>query len=251
MLIDAHCHLDRYPQPHKIAKEAEKAGVVIIAMTNLPSHFQRGRSPAAQLRNVRLSLGLHPMLAPHSDQELRLFTELLPSTSFVGEIGLDFTKEGSKNEGAQRQSFDFVLQQVHRKGKILSVHSRKAELAVLEALKKHDLRSAIFHWFTGEVQHLQWIVEAGYFLSVNGAMLRNEKGRTNIQNVPRSQVLLETDGPYSTVASRPAHPRDVVDLVRQLADLWTISAEEVVRLTTENFRRLLRISEAETVQHTL
>lgn len=245
MLIDTHCHLDRYPHPDKIAREAEKAGVVIIAMTNLPSHFQHGRNPASRFKNVRLSLGLHPMLAPHPSAELRLFSDMLSATSFIGEVGMDFSRDGVKTENAQREAFDFVLQQVRGKGKILSIHSRKAEIAVLEGLRKYDIKSAIFHWFTGDASSLQSVIAAGYFLSINCAMLGNEKGRSHIRDLPRSQVLLETDGPYSKLASKPARPKDIPVVAQQLAELWQIPSADVVRLTSDNFRHLLALSEAE------
>src|SRR5271157_1183355 len=122
-MIDMHCHLDRYPDPKLIAGKARRAGVTVIAVTNLPSHFRDGLMPASQLANVRLSLGLHPMLAPHSEMERQLFSELLPKTSYVGEIGLDFGKEGSATREAQIHSFSFVLRQVHKTGKVLSIHS--------------------------------------------------------------------------------------------------------------------------------
>jgi TatD DNase family protein len=245
MLIDTHCHLDRYPHPDKIARDAERAGVVVIAMTNLPSHFQRGRGPVVSLRNVRLSLGLHPMLAPHSEAEMRMFAEMLPVTSFIGEVGLDFTREGLRTEEAQRRAFDFVLQQIRGKGKIVSIHSRKAEDAVLEGLQKHGIKAAIFHWFTGSSLSLRAIITDGHFLSVNSAMVRSEKGRSQIRGLPLTRVLLETDGPYCRIGSKPAQPKDVLLVVQQLAELWRIPPGEVVRRTSENFRSVLRLSESE------
>lgn len=245
MLIDTHCHLDRYPDPDRIAREAEKAGVIIIAMTNLPSHFQQGRNPASHFKNVRLSLGLHPMLAPHSEVELRLFSDMLSTTTFIGEVGLDFSKEGTKTEDAQREAFDFVLREVRGKGKILSIHSRKAELAVLEALGKYKVKPAIFHWFTGESITLQDVTSAGYFVSINGAMLDNEKGRSQIRSLPHSQILFETDGPFAKLASKPARPKDIPIVVEQLAELWKLSSSDVVRQASENFRRLLSLAETD------
>jgi TatD DNase family protein len=243
MLIDTHCHLDRYSHPDRIAREAERAGVLIVAMTNLPSHFQQGRTPAARLKNVRLSLGLHPMLAPHSEVELRLFSEMLATTTFIGEVGLDFTKEGMKTADAQRVAFEFVLKQIRGKGKILSIHSRKAERAVLEALMKYDTRSAIFHWFTGESSVLEKVVTGGYFVSINGSMLDNEKGRSQIRDLPRSQALFETDGPFGKLASKPARPKDIPIVAQRLAELWKVSSSDVVHQVSENFRRLLSLAE--------
>lgn len=158
---------------------------------------------------------------------------------------LDFSREGMKTESAQRDAFDFVLRQVRGKGKILSIHSRKAETAVLDGLKKYEIKPAIFHWFTGDLSSLQRIISEGYFLSINSAMLRSEKGRSHLRDLPHSQVLLETDGPFSKLASKPARPKDITVAAQQLAELWRIPAADVVNLTSDNFRRLLALSNAD------
>jgi TatD DNase family protein len=153
-MIDTHCHLDRYPNPKLIANKAKRAGVTVIAVTNLPSHFRDGFLLASQLPNVHLSLGLHPLLAPHSDQECRLFSEMVLKTSYVGEIGLDFSRDGSSTRDAQIDSFSFVLREIRNSAKVLSIHSRRAELTVLELLAEHNVGAAIFHWFTGDISVL-------------------------------------------------------------------------------------------------
>ena len=239
-----HCHLDRYPDPQKIAAEAEQAGVSIIAITNLPSHFLVGKQPAAMLKNVRLSLGLHPLLAPHSERERNLFVQLVPSTSYVGEVGLDFSRDGEKTKEAQISSFEFVLEQITRKGKIISIHSRRAEEEVLSRLQRHSISAATFHWFSGTDVILYKILDAGHFLSINSAMLNSERTRAMLARVPPSCCLLETDGPYTktgTLKSRPVH---VHQLVSELSGLWRMSVDKVQERIESNFREMLRILDA-------
>jgi len=60
-MIDTHCHIDIYNDPMAIALECERNGVVTIAMTNLPSHFEMGYSHLKNLSKVRLALGMHPL----------------------------------------------------------------------------------------------------------------------------------------------------------------------------------------------
>ena len=62
-LIDAHCHLDRYPDPLAEALELERRGVVAVAVMNLPSHFRLAQPHLRPLRLVRPALGLHPLAA--------------------------------------------------------------------------------------------------------------------------------------------------------------------------------------------
>ncbi|MCU1248058.1 MAG: tatD [Edaphobacter sp.] len=213
--------------------------MTVIAVTNLPSHFRDGFLPASQLPNVRLSLGLHPLLAPHSEFECRLFCELLPKTSYVGEIDLDFSKEGSATRNAQLASFGFVLKHVGNSGKVLSIHSRKAERETLNLLDEHNVRAATFHWFTGDTPALQQVIDPGHYLSINPAMLSSNKGRGIIERIPRDRVLFETDGPYCRVAKTPAGPWDVAGVARGLATLWECSVETVTLQVGRNFRQML------------
>jgi TatD DNase family protein len=236
-----HCHLDRYPNPRKIADEAERAGVTIVAVTNLPSHFLLGKEPASMLKNVRLSLGLHPLLAPHSEREKSLFAQLVPSTSYIGEVGLDFSRDGEKTKEAQISSFEFVLEQITRKGKIVSIHSRRAEEAVLSRLQGHSVSAATFHWFSGTNDVLRKILDAGHLISINSAMLKSERTRTILARIPPSCCLLETDGPYTMTGTQKSRPVHVHQLVSELSGLWRMSIDEVQERLQSNFRGMMRI----------
>jgi TatD DNase family protein len=238
-MIDMHCHLDRYPNPKLIAGKAKRAGVTIIAVTNLPSHFRDGLAPASQLANVRLSLGLHPMLAPHSEMERRLFSELLSKTSYVGEIGLDFGKQGSATREAQIDSFSFILKQIHKTGKVLSIHSRKAEHETLDILDEYKVRAATFHWFTGDDSALRRLIGDGHYLSINLAMLRSNTGRHTVSEIPKERVLFETDGPYCKGAKGPAGPWEVAGVALQVSQLWGCSVEAATLQVKQNFFQML------------
>lgn len=238
-MIDMHCHLDRYPNPKLVAGKAKRAGVTIVAVTNLPSHFRDGLVHASQLPNVRLSLGLHPLLAPHSEVERRLFCELLPKTSYVGEIGLDFGKDGLATQKAQIDSFIFVLKEIQNTGKVLSIHSRRAEREALQLLSERSVRAATFHWFTGDDSALQKVIDDGHYLSVNPSMLYSTKGRGIVNRIPKDRVLFETDGPYCKIANTSAVPWDVAGVAQELAILWGCAVESVTMQVNQNFRQML------------
>lgn len=238
-MIDTHCHLDLYPNPRLIANKAKRAGVTVIAVTNLPSHFRAGLEPVKELPNVRLSLGLHPLLAPHPEAERRLFPELLQRTSYVGEIGLDFSKDGMATRVAQVDSFLFVLSQVRQTGKVLSIHSRKAENEVVEHLSSHSLRAAIFHWFTGDDSALKRVIDSGHFLSINPSMLRSSRGKDIVKQIPRERVLFETDGPYCKGERGPAGPWEVHRVAHYLAELWGCPIDAASAQVGQNFRQML------------
>lgn len=93
MIIDTHCHFDMMSQPEAYIRQKEQAGDIVIGMTNLPSHFEMGLPHVKRYKHIRLALGLHPLLASENKNELPLFDSLLDQTSYIGEIGLDFSKK--------------------------------------------------------------------------------------------------------------------------------------------------------------
>src|SRR5579862_1287908 len=124
-MLDAHCHIDLYPEPSAVADRAEHAGVFTIAVTNLPSAFKRSQPHVALRRRMRLALGLHPLLAEQHNNERNAFLSLIDATSFIGEIGLDFSREGKPTAELQIESFEFVLRALAGKPKFVSIHSRR------------------------------------------------------------------------------------------------------------------------------
>lgn len=239
-MIDTHCHIDLYPDPHKVLREAERDGVTTIAVTNLPSHFEMGRPHVRAAKRVRLALGLHPLLAErHTQDELRKFKQLLSETSYVGEIGLDYSRHGKATANKQLQSFRFALEAIRDQPYFTTLHSRGAEEEVLGLLGEFRVKAAIFHWYSGPLTLVDSIVSAGHYLSFNPAMARSAKGRKIIDRVPREQVLTETDGPHLQVDSRPARPSDVRVVVGYLASAWGESQEAVEHTIRSNLNRIL------------
>ena len=94
MIIDTHCHFDMMKSPESYIQEIENKGDIVIGMTNMPSHFKMGVPFVKKFKHVRLALGLHPLLASEQVYELELFRRLLPLTSDIEAVGLDFFIDG-------------------------------------------------------------------------------------------------------------------------------------------------------------
>src|SRR5947209_7142555 len=123
-MIDAHCHLDAYPDPLGAAVAADRARVLTIAMTRLPSASEAAYPHLRDLRHIRLAVGLHPLCAERHAAEWRRFAACLGRTSYVGEVGLDFSHEGLATRDRQLESFRLVLGLVRQRPKFVSIHSR-------------------------------------------------------------------------------------------------------------------------------
>lgn len=237
-MLDSHCHLDRFDDPINVMRTAEARGAFVIAVTNLPSHFVAGRVHVRPFKRIRLALGLHPLTALQHPPELSTFEQLLATTSFVGEVGLDFSKEGRTTEKRQVETFRYVARLLAPAPKFVSLHSRGAERAVLDTLTEFGVSSAVFHWYTGPERLLDEIVKAGHFFSVNPSMASSANGRKIIDAIPQDRILTESDGPYGKVAGRPCHPWEISSIENHLARVWRKSVIEVRETIWENFKRI-------------
>ena len=238
-MIDTHCHIDLYPNPLAVAARTEKAKISTLAMTNLPSHFEAALPHLRGFRHIRLALGMHPLYAERHESEYQLFDRYIDQTSYIGEVGLDFSKEGIATKEIQLKSFSHVLRKLHGRKKILSLHSRRAESRVLDMLVSEEVQLAIFHWYTGGLDVLDKAISHGYFFSINTAMLTSKSGLAIINRIPLSQLLTESDGPYVKFNNRIVEPADVQAVITFLADLHAMSSETVSSQINSNFKNII------------
>lgn len=197
MIIDTHCHFDMMSQPEAYIRQKEQAGDIVIGMTNLPSHFEMELPHVKRYKHIRLALGLHPLLASENKNELPLFDSLLDQTSYIGEIGLDFSKEGLSTKEDQISTLRKLLEKLEGRKKIISVHSRKAEKELFDLLCEYNINNVIFHWYSGPIDLIPSIISKGYYFSINEAMTISKNGRTIIKEIPRSRILTESDAPFN------------------------------------------------------
>lgn len=223
-----------------MAQECEKLGIVTIAMTNLPSHFEMGYHHLQNFRKVRLALGMHPLYAEAHDREFPGFIRNLSRTSYIGEIGLDFSKEGIATKEIQLDIFNRILRELRGKKKLLSLHSRKAEKETLGYLKSFDIKLAIFHWYSGPLALINDIVKAGYYFSINTAMIKSKAGQDIIYKIPLSNILTESDGPFIDIDGKPAKPTDVKLVHEYLSKKNNIPINEIEIIITNNFRQIIK-----------
>jgi TatD DNase family protein len=234
-MVDAHCHIDLYPNPKEILDECESSGIFTIAVTNLPSHFAMGFIHTRNYKKIRLALGLHPLHASRHVEELPRFQEYLDRTSYIGEVGLDFSKEGIETKEIQLASFRTILGYLKDKNKIVSIHSRRAEKEVLNLLQEFNIKTAIFHWYSGPEKMIQNIVDAGYYFSVNIAMTTSAAGRRIIAAIPSPYLLTESDGPYTMTDGKPSRPIDMAKTLQAIAEVRMCDSYSLSKQVQQNF----------------
>lgn len=240
-LIDCHCHLDLYPSPQLVTREAIARGVYVLSVTTTPTAFEKTAALAKAGSRIRTALGLHPELAVQRRGELALFEQLLPKTRYVGEVGLD----GSSPHRATLDEQSAILMEIllmcaASGGKIISMHSRGARARLLDLLATEPKAGRpILHWFTGSPREIARAAEMGCWFSVGPAMTSSESGLRSVSAMPRERVLPETDGPFGMLRGRALHPWEAMGACMGLARAWNEPVAAVRDQLAANFRKLI------------
>ena len=240
-MIDLHCHLDLYPEPSTVARECARRGMYVLSVTTTPSAWKGTSALSAGSERIRTAVGLHPQLAQLRKGELDQFDQLVHETRYVGEIGLDGTPECRPFWSDQLEVFEHVLDTCSAVGgRILTIHSRRAENEVLERLEcRRGAGVPILHRFSGSYRSLERAILLDCWYSVGPAMLRGKRGRELVKRMPPDRVLTESDGPFVMFGDRTIQPWDVEDAVKQLAELWSQHVHDVEERLAVNLRTLI------------
>lgn len=237
-MIDFHCHVDLYPNPHEIAQECRERKLRVLSVTTTPSAWN-GTS-ALGGGTIITALGLHPQLAHERKAELPLFDRILPGCKYVGEVGLDGAPEFKAHWHDQVDVFRHVLNACNEAGgRVMSIHSRRASTPVLDLLELYSgSGTPILHWFSGTVRELERAISLGCWFSVGPAMLRSKRGKNLVMRMPRERVLTESDGPFAQMEGRPIFPWEVEVAVTVLAELWEMNPSSAYKRLSENLEIL-------------
>jgi hypothetical protein len=128
-------------------------------------------------------------------------------------------------------------------GRVITLHSRGAAGAVLDALKVAPGAGAfVLHWYLGSSRQITRAAEMGCWFSVGPAMLSSARGAAAVTAMPRNRVLPESDGPFGTMKGRPMYPWDAWSVVPQLAQLWKEPELQVETRLLAAFKQIANLS---------
>lgn len=190
----------------------------------------------------------------------------------IGEIGLDYhyTREGILRRAAasgreadpeslatadpepeiQKACFRRMLQLARELGLPINVHSREAAQDTYDLIvEEHGYEnSGIIHCFGYPVEMAERFVKLGLYVGVGGVVTfkNSRKLKEVVERIPIECIVLETDCPYmAPVPKRGTRndPRNLPYVVEEIAALRQMDPAEVIRITTENAKRVYRITE--------
>ncbi|MFR8428069.1 MAG: TatD family hydrolase [Roseburia inulinivorans] len=91
-LIDTHFHLDYYKEHQKIYDGINERKQYTLCMTNSPGVYISCKRIYPETKYLKFALGFHPQDVSLKDADFHDFMQLVNTTNYVGEIGLDFFK---------------------------------------------------------------------------------------------------------------------------------------------------------------
>lgn len=252
MLIDTHTHLysaqfndDR----DAMMQRAQAAGVSLLLLPNIdldsigPMHQLEDAYPT----QCKSMMGLHPGSVTQDWEEVLVqIRTWFGKRNYiaVGEIGIDLHWR-QDNLPEQQQAF---LQQINWAMELdlpVVIHSRESCSLILDLLGDMPVEG-VFHCFTGTASEAARIIDRGMYLGIGGVITykANQAIRDVLAAVDRSRVVLETDSPYLAPVPHRGKRNEsayVCYVADQLAGIWGLSSQEVIRITGENAAKLFRL----------
>lgn len=158
----------------------------------------------------------------------------------IGECGID-RHYPDYNISRQRDAFKAQIELSLEHKIALVVHSRDAYDETLTVLQeyKNDITKGVMHCFSYDREFAKLITEWGFFLGIGGAITypKNHELRAVLVETSLNKIVLETDSPFLPVQSmrgKQNHPKYIVEIAQYIADLKSITIENVAEITTKN-----------------
>ena len=235
-LIDTHFHLDFY-RDHKYWYDyINQNRQYTLCVTNSPGVYHSCKRLYPETKYLKFALGFNPKSIIFEKFDKRLFNHLQGETKYIGEVGLDFTGKLKEKREEQLQCFDYICSSINE-NQVLSVHSKNAEKAVCDILKKHKVKKTILHWYSGNLETLKELIEYGYYFSINTSMLQSIKGQKILKSIPKNRLLIESDGPFTKVNNQKYNPSKLQEVYSQIGAF--LESPEINKLVWQNFKDLI------------
>ena len=208
------------------------------------------------------AIGFHPTRSIYekwSDRKMLEEYATSPNVIAIGEIGLDYHyKREEQHRLKQHLWFLYQLDIAWKLKLPVILHVRDAHDDALRILKWHPARKlgGVIHCFYGSKEIAEQYLKLGYHIGIGGSVLQLEERAKDlweaIPHIPLDRILVETDAPFIL-----PYCKDVIQpkllrrarntslilpaVIKKIAELKGVSADEVEKMTTENTVRLFRL----------
>lgn len=278
--IDSHTHIQFSVFDADRDAVMERAKAADVWMINVGTQKDTSRA-AVELaehytEGIYAAIGLHPIHTAksfHDEAELgggeaaKAFTSrgevfdddyyrrlaLHEKTVAIGECGLDYFRFDDNEDRAtqmkrQREAFVAQIALSRDVKKPLMIHCRNAFADLIEILRSpaypHSENPGVIHFFTGTPDDARALLQLGFSFTFGGVVTFAREYDEAIKFIPLERILSETDAPYVTPApyrGKRNEPAYVIETVKKLAELKSISEEAMKEKIWQNAKRIFGI----------
>jgi TatD DNase family protein len=258
VFVDIHCHLTEEPLLSKVdeiiqkAKEANVSRIITNA-TN-PKSNRLAIELSKKYPVVKASLGFYPTYTcefseKEIEDEIKFIQKQKPIA--IGEVGLDYKftseehlqnisiEEQERRKAIQKKYFQKFIDLAKKLNVPIIVHSRKAELDVIEMLEASNYNKIVMHCFSGKKQLVDRVIKNNWFISIPVTVIKLQQFQEMVKKAKLSQILTETDAPW--LGPEPGlnnEPKNVILSVRKIAELKGFNEKEIEDQIYLNYKRL-------------
>jgi len=252
-IIDSHAHIDQLGDLPGALARAYEAGVTdIVAMSvdlesmkkllDIVGHYKQPR--------IHPALGIHPgTVKPELQQQTYDFMRAnIKQARAIGETGLDYWYKWVRKDEIERQKqkdiFAFHLNLAKESDLPIVIHSRGAWRDCLSMTIESGVKRALFHWYSGPVDILDGIIEAGYYVSTSPSVAYSPESQKAMAHAPLERILVETDSPVTYKdgdGTFVAEPKDVIRTWRALVKLRGLDEQYALDTVNRNAKTFFRI----------
>lgn len=253
-IFDTHCHYDDtvFDEDRESllsglhSKGVDRIVNVGAAMSGCYASYEM----AKQHEFVYAALGIHPSeVAELTEADMAWIQEhaSFEKVVAIGEIGLDYHWPDPEPE-IQKKWFVRQIKLAKETGLPVIIHSREAAADTMEIIKREQAyeNGGVIHCFSYSPEVAKEYVEMGFYIGIGGVVtFKNAKKcvRT-VEQIPLEKIVLETDCPYMSPEPHRGERNESSKLAfvaAKIAEIKGTTADEVIRITTENANRMYGI----------
>lgn len=244
MLIDTHTHFDLFGENETLAlAEIKLYRIFSVANSMDPDSYQKNLEIGRDNVLILPIFGIHPFNAVKWVDKLPELDWAFDQSPLYGEIGLDarFAKDDAQWQ-AQTRVFEYFLDKAEKQNKAVIVHSKGNEQAVYNIIEKHPVKKCILHWYSGSSDFLRPLVSLGAYFTIGVEILFSDHIKSIAREIPLERLLTETDNPLVKLSLPDALglPRNIIDVVSELAAVRNIPVQQMTDLIQGNFQRIVQ-----------
>jgi TatD DNase family protein len=252
-IIDTHAHVDQFEDLTGVLARADEAGVSdIVAVSVDLDSMKKVLAIAGQYQKPKIhpALGVHPGKVQPDGHSLTFdfMRANIKQARAVGETGLDYWYKWVRKDQVERQkqkdSFSFHLGLAKEFDLPIIIHSRGAWQDCLSMARAAGVKRALFHWYSGPVDVLNQILDAGFYVSTSPSVAYSPESRKAMAHASLERILVETDSPVNYKdgeSSFMAEPKDVIRTWKALAQLKNLNEQEILAAVNTNAKTFFRI----------